>query len=64
MLKVAILVAGLIVCLPALGLALFLGDIPGARSAALASFGFIYLPFVIVALMSGRFREFFAAAAH
>ena len=64
MLKVAILTAGMIVCLPALGVALFLGDIPGARPAALASFGFIFLPFIIVALLAGRFREFFAAAAH
>jgi hypothetical protein len=64
MLKVAILFAGLIVCLPALGVALFLGELPGARTAALASFSFIYLPFIVVAVMSNRFTEFFAAAGH
>lgn len=64
MLKVAILVAGLIVCLPALGVAVFLADVPGARMAALASFGFIYLPFITVALMAGRMKAFFAAAQH
>jgi hypothetical protein len=64
MLRIAILLAGLIVCMPALGVALFLTDVPGAVPAALAAFVLIYLPFVIVAVLAPRFRDFFAAAEH
>jgi hypothetical protein len=64
MLRIAILIAGLIVCLPALGVAIFLIDVPGASVAALAAFALIYLPFVIAAVLANRLSEFFAAARH
>jgi hypothetical protein len=64
MLRIAILIAGVIVCLPALGVAIFLYDVPGAAVASMAAFALIYLPFVIMAVMAPRFQDFFAAAQH
>lgn len=64
MLRIGILLAGLIVCLPALGVALALTTVPGASAAALAAFALLYSPFLIVALLAHRFADFFSEAAH
>jgi heme A synthase len=56
--RIAILIAGLIVCLPALGVALFLYDVPGAPMAAMASFGLIYLPFMVAAFYANTLKDF------
>jgi hypothetical protein len=64
MLKIGILLAGVIVCLPALAVAIFLRDLPGATVAALTAFGVIFSPFVGAALYAGRLGAFFREAEH
>jgi hypothetical protein len=64
MLRIGILVAGLIVCLPALGVGLALMHIPGAAIAAAAAFALLYSPFMVVAILAPRFADFFEEAAH
>jgi heme A synthase len=57
--RLAILMAGLIVCMPALGVAAFLYDVPGAAVAALAAFGVIYTPFMVAAWYARTLQEHF-----
>jgi heme A synthase len=64
MLRIAILTAGLIVCLPAIGVAIGLTSVPGASAAALAAFALLYTPFLIAAILAPRFQDFFKEAAH
>jgi heme A synthase len=64
MLRLAILLAGLIVCLPAIGVVIALMHIPGAAVAAGTAFAVLYSPFVVAALLANRIGDFFREAAH
>jgi hypothetical protein len=64
MMRFGILLAGLVVCLPALVVAVMLRDTAGAPVAAWAAFAFIYSPFVVTAMFAGRFREMLAELVH
>jgi hypothetical protein len=64
MLRLAILAAGIVVCLPALAVALFLRDIPGASAASMAAFALIYLPFILAAIFARQMKDVYEAMMH
>jgi len=64
MLRIGILLAGIVVCLPALAVAIFLYDVPGAAVASLAAFVLIYIPFVIAAIFADRMKDMFKEMIH
>jgi hypothetical protein len=64
MMRLGILLAGLVVCLPALVVAVLLRETAGAPLAAWTAFAFIYSPFALTALFAGQFREMLAELVH